>query len=43
VDHPVNAVNVPMERVVEAFEEVNSPDMDTLLHVGGSLGIVPLI
>jgi maleate isomerase len=43
VDHPVNAVNVPMERVVEAFEEVDSPDIDTLLHVGGSLGIVPLV
>ena len=24
-------------------KEVNSPDVDTLLHVGGSLGIVPLI
>lgn len=43
VDHPVNAVNVPMERVIEAFEEVDSPDVDTLLHVGGSLGIVPLV
>ena len=43
LDHPVNAVNVPMERVVEAFEEVDSPDIDTLLHVGGSLGIVPLV
>jgi maleate isomerase len=43
LDHPVNAVNVPMGRVVEAFEEVDSPDIDTLLHVGGSLGIVPLV
>mgnify|MGYP000875892551 FL=1 len=43
VDHPVNAVNVPMERVIEAFEEVDGPDIDTLLHVGGSLGIVPLV
>ena len=43
VDKPENAVNVPMERVIEAFEEVDGPDIDTLLHVGGSLGIVPLI
>lgn len=43
VDKPENAVNVPMERVIEAFEEVDSPDVDTLLHVGGSLGIVPLV
>jgi maleate isomerase len=43
LDHPVNAVNVPMGRVVEAFEEVDSPDIDTLLHVGGLLGIVPLV
>lgn len=43
VDHPENAVNVPMERVIEAFEEVDAPDVDTLLHVGGSLGIVPLV
>ena len=43
VDKPENAVNVPMERVIEAFEEVDGPDIDTLLHVGGSLGIVTLI
>lgn len=43
VDKPENAVNVPMERVIEAFEEVDGPDIDALLHVGGSLGIVPLI
>jgi maleate isomerase len=29
--------------VIEAFEEVDGPDIDTLLHVGGSLGIVTLI
>lgn len=43
VDKPENAVNVPMERVIEAFEEVDAPDIDALLHVGGSLGIVPLV
>lgn len=43
VDKSENAVNVPMERVIEAFEEVDGPDIDTQLHVGGSLGIVPLI
>lgn len=43
VDKSENAINVPMERVIEAFEEVDGPDIDALLHVGGSLGVVPLI
>ena len=31
------------DQVIAAFEEINKPDIDTLVHVGGALGIVSMI
>ncbi|MBT5570541.1 MAG: hypothetical protein HOJ90_04910 [Alphaproteobacteria bacterium] len=36
-------IKVTVEQAIEAFEEINKPDVDTLVHVGGALGIVSMI
>lgn len=36
-------INVPVEQIHAGFDEINHGDVDTLLHVGGALGIVDMI
>ncbi len=36
-------INVPVERIHAGLEEINHDDVDTLLHIGGALGIVGMI
>lgn len=43
VDKPENIINVGFDDAKTAFEDVVSDDIDTLLHVGGALGIVDKI
>ncbi len=40
---PQEIVNVPVDRINAAFDEMDSPDVDCFLHVGGALGIVDMI
>ena len=36
-------INVTVEKIQAGFEEINHDDVDTLVHVGGALGIVGMI
>ena len=36
-------IKVPIEQIHAGFDQVNHDDVDTLLHVGGALGIVGMI
>ncbi len=36
-------INVTVDQIHAGFDEINHDDVDTLLHVGGALGIVALI
>ena len=40
---PQEIINVSVERIQAAFDEMDAPDVDCFLHVGGALGIVDLI
>ncbi|NNE83808.1 MAG: hypothetical protein HKN28_07540 [Alphaproteobacteria bacterium] len=43
IGHPKDSINVPIETIERSFEEVNHDDVDTLLHVGGSLGVSDMV
>lgn len=43
VKKPEDIIKVTVEQAIEAFEEINKPDVDTLVHVGGALGIVSML
>lgn len=36
-------INVPLDAIDAAFDAVNLPEVDTILHVGGALGIVDML
>ncbi|CAN0584224.1 unnamed protein product, partial [Ectocarpus sp. 12 AP-2014] len=36
-------IGVTIDAIQQAFEQVNRPEVDTILHVGGALGIVDMI
>ncbi len=40
---PEEIIKVTDEAIFAAFEEMDRPDIDVLLHVGGALSVVPLI
>ncbi len=42
IGHPKDSINVPIETIEAAFEEIDHDDVDTLLHVGGSLGVADM-
>lgn len=43
VKKPEDIIKVTVEQAIAAFEEINKPDVDTLVHVGGALGIVSML
>ncbi len=43
VEKSEDIIKVQRDQVIAAFEEINKPDIDTLVHVGGALGIVSMI
>ena len=40
VEKPEDIIKLPVEKVHEAFDGLDGPDVDCFLHVGGALGIV---
>lgn len=40
VKRPEEIINLPVEKVYEAFDGLDCADVDCFLHVGGALGIV---
>ena len=43
VEHPRFSINIELPQVEAAFEAIDHDDVDTLLHVGGSIGIGDMI
>lgn len=43
VQLPEDIIKVPDQAILDMFEEMDRPDIDVLLHVGGALSVVPLI
>jgi maleate isomerase len=43
VQVPEDIIKVPDQAIFDIFEEMDRPDIDALLHVGGALSVVPLI
>lgn len=43
VEHPRYSINIELQQVETAFEKIDHDDVDTLLHVGGSIGIADMI
>ncbi|MCZ6592830.1 MAG: hypothetical protein O7B98_17060 [Alphaproteobacteria bacterium] len=43
IGHPKDSINVPIATIEAAFEAVDHDDIDTLLHVGGSLGVADMV
>ncbi|MGI9523104.1 MAG: maleate cis-trans isomerase family protein [Hyphomicrobiaceae bacterium] len=43
VSLPQNIIRVTDEEIVSAFEAIDLPEADTLLHVGGALSTLPLV
>ncbi len=49
VDHclgvqlPQDIIKVTDAEIIAAFEEMDRPDVDTLVHVGGALSVLPLV
>lgn len=43
VQLPQDIIKVPDEKIIDAFAEMDRPDVDTLLHVGGALATLPLV
>jgi maleate isomerase len=39
----IRIIDVPIKDIVDAFERVAAPDVDTILHVGGALGAVDML
>ena len=40
---PQEIINVPVDRIEAMFDEMDAPEVDCFLHVGGALGIVDMI
>lgn len=40
---PQDIINVPVDRINAIFDEMDAPEVDCFLHVGGALGIVDMI
>ena len=36
-------IDVPLDTIHEAFDKVNTTDVDTILHVGGALGVADMV
>ncbi len=36
-------IDVPLDTIHAAFDKVNTPEVDTILHVGGALGVADMI
>jgi len=36
-------IDVPLDAITDAFEKVNTAEVDTILHVGGALGVADMI
>jgi len=43
VRESIDIINVSVEKILTAFRNIDRPDVDTFLHVGGTLGVVDLI
>ena len=43
VRESIDIIDVPVERILEAFREIDHADVDCFLHVGGALGMVGMI
>lgn len=43
VQLPQDIIKVPDQAIFDAFEKMDRPDVEVLLHVGGALSVVPLI
>jgi maleate isomerase len=49
VDHclgvqlPQDIIKVPDDAIVQAFTEMDRPEVDTLVHVGGAWSVLPLV
>ena len=43
VEHPVHSINIALEDVEAAFEEIDHDDIDALVHIGASIGIGDMI
>ena len=43
VQRPEEIIKVPDDVILQAFEEMDRPEVDTLLHVGGALAVLPLV
>ena len=43
VQLPEDIIKVSDQAIFDIFEEMDRPDIDVLLHVGGALSVVPLI
>ncbi len=43
VQRPEDIIKVPDAAILQAFEEMDRPEADTLLHVGGALATLPLV
>lgn len=43
VQRPQDIINVTDAAILDAFEKMDRPEVDTLLHVGGALATLPLV
>jgi maleate isomerase len=43
VRHPRHSIGITLEQVMAVFESIDHDDVDTLMHIGGSLGIGDMI
>jgi len=43
VQRPEDIIKVSDDEILEAFAAMDRPDVDTLLHVGGALSVLPLV
>lgn len=43
IGHPRDSINIGIDRIEAVFEEIDHDDVDTLVHIGGSLGIGDMI
>ena len=43
IGHPKDSINVPIETIEASFDQFDQDDVDTLLHVGGSLGFADMV
>lgn len=43
VRHPRHSIDITLEQVMAVFESIDHDDVDTLVHIGGSLGIGDMI